>query len=228
MNEFINENGLLDVTLLPLSSNDEERTIQEKIINGEKLSFNDNLRLRDRAVTNLCEYNLLSDHMYRATSYNSLLDYLDKGYINDDKGLGTNRLVHWYLGGTSKRYGKVIIEAEAIPAKSELSTNYGGLMSGNPYVRHVTTTQDNPISMDEVSRIFFLDYTGEKVLKVIDLFNVKDINIEARIGSLLHQIDYLNTKKEIYKDSFIEDELLNNLNVELESLNKEITNKKAL
>ena len=226
-NNFINENGLLDVSLLPLSSNEAERIVQEKIINGEELSILERIRLRDGAVTNLNEYNLKSDHIYRATSYNALVDYINKDYINDDNGLGTNENVHWYLGGTSKRYGKVIIEAEAIPSKVSLMPNYGGLMSGNPYVRHIITNQENPINMDEVSRIFFLNFNGEKVLKVIDMADVKDLFLESKIGNILYKIDYLNYKKNTY-DNFEENELLNNLNIELETLNNKLINKKAL
>ena len=225
--EYINELGYLDVKLLPLSNNEEERTIQEKIINGQELTFKERLRLRDNAVTKLEDYELKSDHIYRATHYKCLTDYIEKGYINDEDGKGYSNEVHWYLGGTSKRYGKVIIEANALPEKLKLTDNYGGLMSGSPYVRHVTTTQENPIMMDDVSRIFFLDCTGDKVLKMIDMNNLKDINLEAREGNLLHQIDFLERKKETFKD-FDEQELLDSLKNELLTINEELNNKKVL
>ena len=227
--EYVNESGYMDVSLLPLSNDEFERTIQEKIINGVELSFKEKLKLRDRAATKLEEYDLKSDHIYRATQYKCLQDYIQKGYINDEDGVGYSSEVHWYLGGTSKRYGKVIIEAGGLPNKIKLTNNYGGLMSGSPYVRHVTTTQENPITMDDVSRIFFLDCTGDKVLKVIDIKNVKDINLEAREGSLLHQINFLEIKQKTFKD-FDEQELLDNLKNELISIRQELDNinKRAL
>lgn len=226
---YINEFGNIDVKLLPLSNDEFDRNIQDKIIKGEDLTFKEKLRLRDRAVTNLEEFQLLSDHIYRATDYKCLEDYVEKGYINDDKNKGRSELIHWYLGGTSIRYGKVIIEANALPDKITLTKNYGGLMSGNPYVRHVTSNQDDPIDLSDITRIFFLDCTGKKVLKVMDMNNIKDILLEIEEGKILYRVDCLENKKAIYKQ-FDEQEKLDKLKNELINIREELNknNKKVL
>ena len=62
---------------------------------------------------------------------------------------------------------------------------------------------------------------------MIDMNNLKDINLEAREGNLLHQIDFLERKKETFKD-FDEQELLDSLKNELLTINEELNNKKVL
>ena len=202
--DFVNEKGLLDVKKLPLSSDEGERIVQQKLLNGEELSLNDRLKLRDRAVTKIDNIDLRSDCVYRATDSKALNDYIKRGTINDiyDNAKRESESVHWYLGGTSTRYGKVIIEAPANPSKLSLTKNYGGLMSGNPNIRHAITSQDNAISLDEVSRILFLDDKGEKVLKIIEPNNSNNLMKEVESGNLLYKQDHLLKLKNELGDKF--------------------------
>ena len=217
---FTNENGLLDAKLLPLSNNNEQRAYQQKLINNEKIGLLEKAKFgRDNAKTKIDNYNLKSDHMYRAVDYNALQNYIKDGFIKDNgDGKGYNS-VNWYLGGAAPRYGKVIIEAPASIENFELTDNYGGVMSGNPYVRQAHSSNENPLSFSNISNILFLDSTGERILKTVNP-NSKNINTDIREGNLLYQIDFLDRKKAGLGNKFnLEDQqLLNNLNNELESI----------
>lgn len=193
--KYINEKGLLDSKLLPLSSDQEVRTIQQKLLDNKPLSLSDKLKLRDNAKTTIDGIDLKSDHMYRATDYEALHDYLDKGIIsNNGKGKGYND-VNWYLGGTSTRYGKVIIETPADMKKFSLTDDFGGFMSGNPHVRQAHSTNTNPVSFDAISKIYLLDESGEKVLKIIDPKTSKNIIDDIKLGQALYEQNHLTNMK---------------------------------
>ena len=220
-NNYVNENGLLDSKLLPLSDNEEQKSYQQKLINGEKISILEQSKFRnDNAKTTIDNYDLKSDHMYRATSYDALVDYVNNGVIKDNgQGKGYSA-VNWYLGGAAPKYGKVIIEVPANTNDFELSDHYGGVMSGNPSVRQAHSSNENPVN------ILFLDSTGQKILKTVNPKS-KNINDEIKEGNLLYQIDFLNRKKQTLGDNFLDadQQLLDNLNLDLENLNnKTISN----
>ena len=216
----INKEGLIDVENLPLSSDPSTRAVQEKVLNNEPLTLKERLKLRDRAVTSLGDIELKSDHVYRATSYNALKDYIENNAIKDS-GLGKGYSdVSWYLGGTATRYGKVIIEAPADPNYFKLNSDYGGFMSGNPKVRHALSSNTEPVAFDEVSKIIFLDSKGEKVLKEINPKTSTNILKDVEAGNLLYQQDYLLRLKSNAADKFtIEDQLeLDNVTKRLKEL----------
>ena len=143
--------------------------------------------------------------MYRAIStQDALVNYLNNNAISDNgQGKGYNS-VNWYLGGTSTRYGKIVLETPANPNSFELAEDHGGFMSGNPYVRQAHSSNDAPVRFDELSRILFLDKTGKRVLYQIDTNSSYDINRDITIGNLLQEQDELMTTKNYY-DSTIKD-----------------------
>lgn len=217
LSNFINEKGLIDVKILPLSSKEDVRIVQEKILNNEPLSLSERLKIRDSAVTTLDNVELYSDHMYRATSYNALLDYINSNAIRDNgQGKGFSA-VNWYLGGTAKRYGKVIIETPANPNLFQLSDDYGGFLSGNPKVRQAHSSNENPVSFDKVTRIIFLDETGEKVLKVVEPNNSPNLIKEVELGNMLYEQDKLLKIKDKLGDSFDDER-----QQQLDEINKKI------
>ncbi len=221
ISNFINEKGLIDVKLLPLSEHEDIRIVQEKVLNNEPLTLNERLKLRDSAKTEIDGVKLYSDHMYRATSYKALLDYINTKEIKDSGGGKGYLEVDWYLGGTAVRYGKVIIETPANPNLFHLTDDYGGFMSGNPNVRHANSSNETPVKFDEVSRILFLDDTGKKVLKVVEPSNSVDLAKEVELGHLLYEQDHLLKIKKKASDKFGEErqQQLDEINKKIEEIN---------
>ena len=176
---------------------------------------------RDSAVTKINDVDLYSDHMYRATSYDALIDYINNNAIRDNgQGKGYSA-VNWYLGGTAKRYGKVVIETPADPNLFQLSDDYGGFLSGNPNVRQAHSSNINPVSFDKISRIIFLDDTGENVLKVVYPKNCTDLMSEVETGNLLYQQNHLLKAK-----NKLGDKLTSEMQSQLEEINKKLQNSK--
>lgn len=109
---------------MPLSSDEELKIAQEKILNNVELSLREKMLWgRDHPVKNIDGYELKSDCVYRAISEELYDKYLELGYIyghsKDDEYMeyelngkiyNNNGGVDWYLGGVSLRYGSVIIE----------------------------------------------------------------------------------------------------------------------
>ena len=208
----LNEKGLIDAMLVPLSKNEEVRKTQERVINGESLTIQDRIKMRDSAKTEIDGIKLYSDHMYRAIgTTDALRDYLKRGTINDNgQGKGYAE-VDWYLGGMAPRYGKIILEVPANPNNFELADDYGGFMSGNPYVKHAHSSNVNPISTSEISRVLFLNKEGNRVIYQLDVNNSIDVMKEIEIADLLMQQDRLTLEKEhlekkvlLNKEDFIE------------------------
>ena len=216
---FINENGLIDAKLLPLSTDEATRVVQQKVLNNEPLTIAERLKLRDNAVTKIGDVELYSDHMYRATSIDAVNDYINKGYISDDGGGKGYAAVNWYLGGTSTRYGKVIVEVAADPNNFELSDNYGGFMSGNPNVRQAHSSNTNPISTDNISRILFLSSDGSKILKIIDPKTTTNLSSEIELGGLIQEQEILTNQKNKQGENFPAEKL-----TELDRINEKIGN----
>ena len=193
------EEDLIDASKLPLSDLEDHRTLQEKWIKGEPVS---KLAGRDAAQIKFGNYDLKSDHAYRATSYKALEDYMANNAIRDN-GMGKGYAnVDWYIGGASSNYGRVIIEAPAKKSYFTLTDHYGGVMSGHPFIRQAHTSNVEPMPFDEVTKIIFLDKKGgNKVLKIVDTAtdNVAD---GVKEGNLLSLIDYLEYKKSVLKEKF--------------------------
>lgn len=93
-------------------------------------------------------------------------------------------------------------------------------MSGNPNIRHAITSQDNAISLDEVSRILFLDDKGEKVLKIIEPNNSNNLMKEVESGNLLYKQNHLLKLKNEFGDKFTPEmkSQLDEINLKLNNL----------
>lgn len=159
---------LYDICEMPLSSNEELRLAQEKVINNVELSFKEKLLLgRDHPIKNIDCYELKSDCVYRAISEETYNKYLCLGYIygnsKDDEYIeyvvngkiyNNNRGVDWYLGGVSLRYGSVIIECPAYKEYFVPAYDNGCHLSYDPMVRHMKSSgYKNPVPMDLVKLI---------------------------------------------------------------------------
>lgn len=151
---------LYNVFDMPLSNDEKFRLVQEKILNGTKLSLGESLLTgRDHPVKEINGYELKSDHVYRAISEELYNKYQELGYIygldKDDEYLeyekngqlyNNNRGVDWYLGGVSLRYGSVIIECPAFKEYFRPAYDNGCHMSYDPNVRHMKSSEyKNPV-----------------------------------------------------------------------------------
>ena len=73
---------LYDSKTMPLSSDPAKRKIQEKIKNGEQLTFMEKINAgRDTAIKEFNGYQFKSDHVYRVISEDALRVYKEKGFI---------------------------------------------------------------------------------------------------------------------------------------------------
>lgn len=153
---------------MPLSSDEELKVAQEKILNNVELSLREKmLSGRDHPVKNIDGYELKSDCVYRAISEELYDKYLELGYIyghsKDDEYMeyelngkiyNNNMGVDWYLGGVSLRYGSVIIECPAYKEYFVPAFDNGCHLSCDPTVRHMKSSgYKNPVPMDMVKLI---------------------------------------------------------------------------
>lgn len=198
---------LFDAKNLPLSDRPEIRAAQEKMLRGEKLGVMESVRTgaRDNAVTKLGDYELRSDYAYRAVHQDGLDDYLKTGLIKypDDK-IAYGGAIHWYLGGAApaKSYGNIVLETPANIKYFQLADDYGGFMSGHPSVRHMYSFHDNPISMDDVTRVFFMDPKDRtKVVRVATPAELRsEMEVAASFEAKSKRMEELLTnEKFIYK-----------------------------
>lgn len=153
---------------MSLSSDEELKIAQEKILNNVELSLREKmLSGRDHPVKNIDGYELKSDCVYRAISEELYDKYLELGYIyghsKDDEYMeyelngkiyNNNGGVDWYLGGVSLRYGSVIIECPAYKEYFVPAFDNGFHLSCDPTVRHMKSSgYKNPVPMDMVKLI---------------------------------------------------------------------------
>ena len=153
---------------MPLSSDNELRLIQEKVLKGETLTTYEKIYAgRDHPVKEIDGYQLKPDHVYRAISRELYEKYQELGYIyglskndeyivyeEDGKLYNNGGGVDWYLGGVSLRYGNVIIECPALKEYFMPAYDNGCHLSYDPTVRHMKSSgYKNPVPMELVKVI---------------------------------------------------------------------------
>ena len=158
-----------DAKLMPLSSNEDLRKVQEKIINGEGLSFKEKIIAgRDHIIKEINGYKLKSDHVYRAVSIQLLNIYMNQGYIlghgDDDEYLifkdrgefqHNNKGVDWYLGGACLRYGDYIIECPCDKNYFFPAIDNGNSLSYDPTVKFFKSSgSKNPVPVSLITNVF--------------------------------------------------------------------------
>lgn len=159
---------LYDSKTMPLSSDPAKRKIQEKIKNGEQLTFMEKINAgRDTAIKEFNGYQFKSDHVYRVISEDALRVYKEKGFIigfgDDDEykeyeengqTFNNNKGVDWYLGGACLRYGHIIIECPADKEYFQPAYDNGNHLCNDPDVRHFKSSgSKNPVPISMISKI---------------------------------------------------------------------------
>lgn len=169
---------LYNVYQMPLSSNEDLRNAQLKVLSNIELTTKDKLLLgRDITVKQIGTYTLKEDHVYRLVDEKTYNIYLETNYVlghnpsdeyieyeENGKIYNNNKGVDWYLGGTSLEYGTILLECPAYKEYFTPSYDNGNHMSFDPYVRHMKSSgYKNPVPMN--------------LVKVI---NLKEENIQKR------------------------------------------------
>jgi hypothetical protein len=157
--------GLYHVDHMPMAEDPSLAALRGKQLAGEPLTMDEQMRAgRDTVVRDIDEpvghtietYHTKPDHVYRAVGYDTLRLYNQTGSVigfgpEDEMTPGTNRGVDWYLGGTARKYGEVILEAPADPEYFEPAAQQGQALAKDPKVRHMKSSgHANPVPFDMV------------------------------------------------------------------------------
>lgn len=154
--------NLYDYTELSLSENDELNMILEKVLNNEKLTTLESIRVgRDKVFTEIGDYKLKTYCAYRVIDEETLLNYEHTGFVispkeNDEYIPGKNNDgINWYLGGACPKYGNILIECPAYKEYFQLVSS-NSHMADNPYVKHLKSSGfKNPIPFNLVKIISY-------------------------------------------------------------------------
>lgn len=162
---------------MPLSTDPKLHIVQEKILQGEKLTMTDKLIAgRDHPVKIINGYELKPDHAYRVVSEELFEIYKEKGVIlgtgNDDEYLeyeengkiyNNNKGVDWYLGGAELKYGDIVLECPADKKYFTPAFDNGNGMSFDPTIRFLKSSgAKNPIPVNMITKVFDVRQIKEK------------------------------------------------------------------
>ena len=157
-----------DANEMPLSSNEELKIAQEKILNNIPLTTREKfISGADHPVTNIDGYELKSNCVYRVINEELYSIYCETGfvygvgiddeyeeYIKNGILMNNNRGVDWYLGGACLKYGNVIIECPASKEYFVPTKDNGCGRSYDPKVRQMKSSgYKNPVPMHMVRLI---------------------------------------------------------------------------
>lgn len=166
---------------MDLSSKEEIRLLQEKILNGEDISSRVILFERDHPVKNMGNFICRNDHVYRAISDRMFDLYLETGFVmsNDENDeyfeyeengqtYNNNKGIDWFLGGFDKKYGYIIIECPANRDFFFPAYDNGCDMTIDPSIRHFKSSGfKNPVPTWMISRVIdvrlLMDNAKEKL-----------------------------------------------------------------
>lgn len=164
------ERGRAKVPLENQAKYQKSKNILKKLISGAALSLSEKAESgRDGILYDWHGYQLKPDHCYRKIGPDALKHYRESGFIDNDINLetmtrqdgskirgGNVETVDWYLGGTTPRYGDILIEC---PASEEYFMAVGRPgdsvnMTTDPDVLHMYSSGiADPIPVSEVKLI---------------------------------------------------------------------------
>ena len=162
---------LYDAQNMPLSSNPEIRTAQERYARGERFPT---LLGRDQSKIKkeLGKYQCKSNYCYRAISPEIYELYQKQGFISDDrpdsneymesvdekgKLFNNNSGIDWFLGGAApgREYGMIVIECPADMNYFQPAFDNGCDLTIDPTVRHMKSSpKKNPIPFSMITNVF--------------------------------------------------------------------------
>ncbi|MDB5176913.1 MAG: hypothetical protein JWN75_581 [Candidatus Saccharibacteria bacterium] len=155
------ETGRYHIDYMPQAPDEGLRATREKQLRGEPLSIQESMRAgRDTTVNRIGDYELKSDHAYRAVGREGLDAYMASGYVYGaggpevedefEEGVNNNG-VDWYLGAVALRYGSIILETPADPLHFEPAAQNGRALAKDPTVLHMKSSGSwRPIPMSKV------------------------------------------------------------------------------
>lgn len=172
----VSQSDRFNINDMPLSSSEDLRKIQEKVLRGEPLKVFEMIKVgRDPTIKEIDGYECLPDHAYRAISAKDYLEYMHQGFVgNPNKvdfeeypdGTSNNGGVDWYLGGASTRYGNVIIEAPADKKYFVTSRDGGNGMSSDPTIKHIKSSNgENAVPFSAIKVVAGQEYIDQLMEK---------------------------------------------------------------
>lgn len=200
---------------MPLSLDNEIRTIQEKQLRGEKLNMSELLVLvrkdvggRDHTIRKIGDYECKPNCCYRCVSEEVYQIYKQTGFILDQRRSDyiegvNNQGIDWYLGGTmpSKKYGFIVIECPADKKYFKPTKDGGYGMSNDIYVRHMKSSpQNNPIPFSMITNVFDYKKIMQEQKEKFDLIRQQEMLKRASIRE--QQINSAIQHEEIEKTGF--------------------------
>lgn len=158
------EPKLYNANEMPLSNIPERRNAQEKLLNGEKLTLSEKLKLsgHDKPKKKLGDYECKPDYCYRAIDEEIYNLYKQTGYIKDERRTDyiegvNNQGIDWYLGGAApgNRYGAIVIEVPADRNYFVPAGDNGCDLTMEPNVRHMKSSPvNNAIPFSMITNVF--------------------------------------------------------------------------
>ena len=192
---------LYDAKNMPLSSNPEIRTAQERYARGERFPT---LHGRDqrKIKKELGDYKCKSNFCYRAISQETYEIYKNLGFIGDnrpnaqeymesvdenEKAYNNNSGIDWFLGGAApgSEYGMIVIECPADMNYFQPAFDNGSDLTIDPTVRHMKSSpKANPIPFSMITNVF--DYQKIKEQAKAEFATIRQQEME-KISQLREQ-----------------------------------------
>lgn len=160
---------LYNANEMPLSDDEELRSIQLKVLNNQSLSMAEKIKIgRDHPLKECSGYQFKPDHVYRAMNHKLFDIYKKMGKIvgidaadeymeweENGKKYNNNKGVDWYLGGVCLRYGDLIIECPADKEYFQPAYDNGNGLSADPTIKFMKSSGfKKPVPLSMITRVF--------------------------------------------------------------------------
>lgn len=169
---------LYNANEMPLSENDELRSIQLKVINNQELTLDEKIKLgRDHPLKECSGYQFKPDHVYRAMNHKLFDIYRKMGKIvgidaadeyveweENGQKYNNNKGVDWYLGGVCLRYGDLIIECPADKEYFQPAWDNGNGLSADPTIKFMKSSgYKKPVPTSMITKVFAINVEKNQI-----------------------------------------------------------------
>ena len=164
---------LYNANEMPLSNNEELKSIQMKVLQRQELTLDEKIKLGKEHPFKECSgYQFKPDHVYRAMNHMLFDIYKKMGKIigidatdeymeweENGRIYNNNKGVDWYLGGVCLKYGDIIIECPADKEYFQPAWDNGNGISADPTIKFMKSSGfKKPVPVSMITRVFGVRY----------------------------------------------------------------------